>query len=219
MNGGYLTFASDGVGDMAQDVERPSKIRPFFLRAAILSTLVFGGLGWVGIVLLQERDFPSVLMRSPPGGSQIVPILPGLLYGGVFGVLAWLLVRQPFMMGVTRRYVALTAAVRGWPAIIAVSVFAGAGEEVLFRGALQYWDGLIGTAFLFVLVHGYFSLKEWRLSLYGLFLFLGMIPLGLAASHWGLIGPILAHAVIDVVLFSAFSAMRQTDTGRQLTVI
>ncbi|NVN45087.1 CPBP family intramembrane metalloprotease [Asaia siamensis] len=158
-------------------------------------------------------------MGSPPGGSQIVPTLAGFLYGSVFGLLAWLMVRQPFMMGVTRRYVALTSAIREWPAIIVVSLFAGAGEEVLFRGALQYWFGVIGTAFLFVLVHGYFSLREWRLSLYGLFLFLGMIPLGLAASHWGLIGPIVAHAVIDVVLFSAFSAMRQTDTGRQSTVI
>ncbi|WP_122050949.1 hypothetical protein [Asaia bogorensis] len=197
MRGEYLISASGGVGDMAQDAERPSEIRPFSLRTAILSTQVCGGLGWIGIVLLQRRNFLAVLMGSPPGGSQIVPILAGFLYGGVFGVLAWLLVRQPFMMGVTRRYVALTSAVRAWPAIIAVSVFAGAGEEVLFRGALQYWLGVIGTAFLF----------------------LGMIPLGLAASHWGLIGPIVAHALIDVILFSAFSAMRQTDTDRQLPVI
>ncbi|MDL2172508.1 MULTISPECIES: CPBP family intramembrane glutamic endopeptidase [Asaia] len=204
---------------MARDTERSSEIRPFSLRAAILSTLVCGGLGWIGIVVLQKREFLSVLMGSPPGGSQIAPILAGFLYGGVLGKLAWLMVRQPFLMGVTRRYVALTSAVRGWPAIIVVSLFAGAGEEVLFRSALQYWLGVIGTAFLFVLVHGYFSLREWRLSLYGLFLFLGMIPLGLAASHWGLIGPIVAHAVIDVVLFSAFSAMRQTDTDCQSPVI
>jgi len=204
---------------MLVSTKKLSEIRPFSLRTAIFFTLWCGGLGWICIVFLQKRGFLPVLIGSPPGGSQIVPILAGLLYGGVFGVLAWLLVRQPFMMGVTRRYVALTSAVRGWPAIILVSLFAGAGEEVLFRGALQYWDCVIGTAFLFVLVHGYFSLREWRLSLYGLFLFLGMIPLGLAASHWGLIGPILAHAVIDVVLFSAFSAMRQTDTGRQSPVI
>jgi len=204
---------------MAQDAERPSEIRPFSLRTAILSTQVCGGLGWIGIVFLQKRDFLPVLMGSPPGDSQIAPILVGLLYGGVLGKLAWLMVRQPFMMSVTRRYVALTAEIRAWPAIIMVSLFAGTGEEVLFRGALQYWDGVIGTAFLFVLVHGYFSLREWRLGLYGLFLFLGMIPLGLAASHWGLVGPIVAHAIIDVVLFSAFSAMRQTDTGRQSPVI
>lgn len=204
---------------MVPDAERPSEIRPFSLHAAVLSTLVCGGLGWIGIVFLQKRNFLSVLMGSPLGGSQIVPILAGLLYGSVFGVLAWLMVRQPFMMGVTRRYVALTSAIRGLPTIVVVSLFAGVGEEVLFRGVLQYWLGVIGTAFLFVLVHGYFSLREWRLSLYGLFLFLGMIPLGLTASHWGLVGPIVAHAVIDVILFSAFSAMRQTDTDRQSAVI
>ncbi|WP_336718678.1 CPBP family glutamic-type intramembrane protease [Asaia bogorensis] len=135
-------------------------------------------------MLLQKRDLLTVLMGASPGGSQIVPIFVGLLYGDVYGVLTWLLVRQPFIMGVIRRYVALTSAVSGWPAIIVVSLFAAAGEEVLFRGALQYWLGVIGTAFLFVLVHGYFSLREWRISLYGLFLFLGMIPPELAASRY-----------------------------------
>lgn len=41
----------------------------------------------------------------------------------------------------------------GWPLIIGISIGAGVGEEVLFRGVLQKWVGWIGQAALFAVVH------------------------------------------------------------------
>ncbi len=41
----------------------------------------------------------------------------------------------------------------GWPLIIGISLGAGIGEEVLFRGILQKWIGWVGQAALFAVVH------------------------------------------------------------------
>lgn len=41
----------------------------------------------------------------------------------------------------------------GWPLIVGISIGAGVGEEILFRGILQKWMGWIGQAALFAAVH------------------------------------------------------------------
>ena len=83
---------------------------------------------------------------------------------------------------------------------VLVSVCAGVGEELLFRGALQYWLGVPLTAVVFVALHGYLNPLDWRVSVYGAYMTLAMIGLGVIAAHMGLVAPILAHTVIDIVL-------------------
>lgn len=86
-----------------------------------------------------------------------------------------------------------------------MSACAGVSEEILFRGAIQYWLGIYATSIVFILVHGYIKPSNWRLSLFGTGLAVAMIPFGFMTVAWGLAGPILAHTVGDIVLLGALS--------------
>ena len=60
--------------------------------------------------------------------------------------------------------------------------------------------GITITAVLFVAIHGYLDPRNWRISIYGLVLTAMMIALGWMAEHQGLLAPMAAHTMIDVVL-------------------
>ncbi len=81
-----------------------------------------------------------------------------------------------------------------------ISFSAGVGEELLFRGALQYWLGIPLTAIAFVALHGYLNPRDARVSVYGSYLVLCMFVYGLVAQHLGLLPAVIAHVLFDVVL-------------------
>jgi len=83
---------------------------------------------------------------------------------------------------------------------IAISICAGVGEELFFRGALQPWLGIPVTAVVFVAIHGYLDPRDKRLFLYGTLLTLCMMVLGWMAEVQGLVGPMVAHTLIDILL-------------------
>jgi membrane protease YdiL (CAAX protease family) len=74
------------------------------------------------------------------------------------------------------------------------------GEEILFRGAIQPFLGVAVTSVLFVAVHGYLNPKDWRLSVYGVFMTIGIAWLGYLAETQGLLSAIIGHTIIDVYL-------------------
>ena len=84
---------------------------------------------------------------------------------------------------------------------IFLSVCAGIGEEVLFRGAIQTFVGIPLTAIAFVALHGYLNPKDWRISIYGIILCLIFIGIGYIMQFWGIYVCIAIHIIIDVVLF------------------
>jgi membrane protease YdiL (CAAX protease family) len=74
--------------------------------------------------------------------------------------------------------------------IFIIAVVSSFVEELLFRGAIQYWLGVWGTAFLFILLHVRY-LKQWLLVLV-----LAVISLafGYVVEHSHVLAPvILAH--------------------------
>ena len=81
-----------------------------------------------------------------------------------------------------------------------ISFCAGVGEELLFRGALQYWLGVPLTAIGFVALHGYLNPRDARVSVYGIYLVLCMFAYGLLAERMGLLPAMIAHVLFDVVL-------------------
>lgn len=83
---------------------------------------------------------------------------------------------------------------------IQVSVFAGVGEEVLFRGAIQPLLGIWVTSILFVAIHGYFKFKSAGHILFGVLLFLLSMMLGVLFETVGLVSAMAAHTVYDLVL-------------------
>lgn len=87
-----------------------------------------------------------------------------------------------------------------YPLIIFVSLCAGIGEEIFFRGIIQPYLGIVVTAIIFVAIHGYLNPKNLKITVYGVYMVFAIMLLGYLTDKFGLITAITAHTVIDVVL-------------------
>ncbi len=82
--------------------------------------------------------------------------------------------------------------------LLIICLVVGFCEEILFRGALQYWLGPYWTSILFALIHVHY-LKHWVLT--GM-VFLISYGLGLMYELTGnLWSAIVAHACYDFIMF------------------
>ena len=84
--------------------------------------------------------------------------------------------------------------------VVFLSISAGIGEEVFFRGTIQPFEGVISTAIIFVAIHGYYSLTNWTINIFGIILTLFIILLGWATHHYSIWLAISAHFSYDLVL-------------------
>ncbi len=84
-----------------------------------------------------------------------------------------------------------------------LSFFAGAGEEVLFRGAIQPLLGNTLTSIIFIGIHGYFKFKSPAHIFFGVMMFALSFMLGFLADHIGLVAAMTAHALYDLVMLMA----------------
>lgn len=87
-----------------------------------------------------------------------------------------------------------------FPQIILLSLCAGIGEELLFRGAIQPWLGIWLTAALFIALHGYLNPKNKPLFIYGIVLLVVSAGFGYLLPKYGIYATMSAHFWIDVVL-------------------
>ena len=81
-----------------------------------------------------------------------------------------------------------------------LSMCAGVGEEIFFRGIVQPIIGIWLTAFLFVSIHGYFSIKNKRINIFALLLTVFIALIGWAAKEYSIWLAIVAHFSYDLVL-------------------
>lgn len=143
----------------------------------------------------------------------------GIFAGLFFGALAWQLISSSFLSAVLLKYGDVIRSLNlNIPTIIFVSICAGVGEEVFFRGVLQDYLGVIVTAIIFVAIHGYLSFTDWRISIYGLYMTTVIIMLGFMDKYLGLTSAMVAHTVIDVVLFYKLSKKKYTKRDNQLII-
>ncbi len=78
--------------------------------------------------------------------------------------------------------------------IFIIAVISSLVEELLFRGAIQYWLGIWWTAFLFVLLHVRY-LRQWLLVL---ILTLISLTFGYVVEHSHVLTPVIvAHWMIN----------------------
>jgi membrane protease YdiL (CAAX protease family) len=97
-----------------------------------------------------------------------------------------------------------------------ISLSAGIGEELLFRGALQPILGIWWASFIFTLAHfrsGQFHSINWQKLIYAASVFIAGLFLGYVFLEIGLVAAMVAHAVVDVVsLFTARRWLRVRST-------
>lgn len=168
----------------------------------LLATLTLIGFPLVGYGVLYffESNPLEIMMQSHTSLMLQIPL--GIAVGVFLGKIAQLIISQPFLQETETKYARLISNLQlNQTAIIFISLCAGFGEELLFRGAVQPLIGIWPTAILFIALHGYLNPMNWRISIYGLFMTIAIASLGYLTNYFGIWSACIAHAAIDYVLF------------------
>jgi len=165
---------------------------------AVGTIVVFGGLGLLIISFVR----PAGIVDFLQGSARLwVQITIGLVVGFVTAKGAWQIVELPLLKDTKQFFSGLIRPLKlNMLEIVFISICAGIGEELFFRGAIQPILGVWFTSILFVLLHGYLNPFKLYLSMYGAYMVLVIGVLGLLTDHFGIITAMVAHTVIDVVL-------------------
>lgn len=160
-----------------------------------------GGIGVVGLMAIVLFGIPTRYDGVSPGVAFFWGIAGGIATYAVIMMLTWLpgLFRDSLetQMEQLHRF----ACNYSWSALVALAVFAGVGEELLFRGAIQGWlaqhvpeaVAVVATSVLFGLVH-YLSFTYFVLAT-GLGLVLGTVY----ALTDNLLLVMIWHGVYDMI--------------------
>ncbi len=189
------------------------------LMMSLVSLGIYTGLTWLIVSYFQEASLASVFTN---GLAIPLQLLIGLLFGlFAAAAISYVMFRTSFSF-ILRDY-ALVDMLADMKFSrfdrLQISFFAGTGEELLFRGALQPILGIGLTSVLFVGIHGYFKFTSLRHILFGVIMFSLSAGLGLL-YHWiGLVSAMVAHAVYDHVMLEvgqryAFGQKYGDETGR-----
>ena len=178
------------------------------------------GMPLIALVLDLFIDSFTLQERLLMGENIFLQLASGLAAGIIFGVTAKWIVKQPFLSEVNTRYSSMIEDLKlNSSEIVFISLCAGVGEEVLFRGALQPWAcshfglfvGILIVSIGFVAVHGYLNPKNWRLSIYGIYMTIAIFALGFMAELIGLWSAVVAHTVIDIYLLRELRSEFRAD--------
>jgi membrane protease YdiL (CAAX protease family) len=174
-------------------------IHKHLLLAALITLLGIGGLG-VGLMYAFHREALTAFL-SISGQDLGRQMAIGLAYAAISLFILLLVLRQPFLEPTRRFFASLISKYAvTTPVIVLLSLCAGIGEELLFRGAIQPWLGIWLTAFVFILLHGYLDPRNRPLAVYGMILMVVSAGFGYLAQQFGIISAMTAHAIIDIGL-------------------
>ena len=165
------------------------------------ATLVFMSLTGVVIMeLFHDRKILEVLVGHY---SWYYQLILGGLYGALTALAGWQLVKLPQLKDTNDFFTRLIGGLNlSNFQILYISICAGVGEEILFRGALQPFMGIWITSILFVFLHGYLNPNNLPLTFYGVYMVLVIAGIGYLAEYNGLLTSITAHFVIDWILIT-----------------
>lgn len=167
-----------------------------------ITLIGFGGLGILLALVFQDRTIEDFFRIDTK------PISRQILDGAIFGVIAslnilWLLYskllehpRTVFTSLIDRFNIGLVE-------MLFLSFCAGVGEEMLFRGGIQFWFGIWPTAIIFIAIHGYLDPRDWKISLYGLLMVIIVAGMGYLYEQSGLIASMTTHTLIDIAIFTS----------------
>ena len=173
-----------------------SKRKIFFL--ATLTIVGFSAAGITFLYFFDKKQLNQLFVAHKPEWQQIII---GFVYGIAAAFIGWRIIDSKLMRPVKEKYGDLIGSFGlNNLEIIYISFCAGFGEEVLFRGAIQIYLGIIITAIIFVAIHGYLNPMNWRVSIYGLYMTAVFIGIGSMSESLGIVSAIAAHTAIDVVL-------------------
>lgn len=176
-------------------------------RAVPLVVGAYAIVGAVGVGIGALRGAPNVFVMTRDAGALPLGDLNGAggghlasVAGGLALALA-VIAATRFLVRTQSWAAALHADLRpvaralGPSAILPVALASSVGEEMLFRGALVPWIGVVASSLLFGALH---QLRgRSRLSWAGFAMVVGLLFGALFRATGSLLGPIVAHALIN----------------------
>ena len=176
---------------------------------ALATLVVFGGLGVIIIPYVRKMEFGEFLSGAEKYWLQITV---GIVFGIITAKAGWQIVELPMLNKTKAFFSGLIKPLRlDTTQIVFISLCAGVGEELFFRGAIQPMLGVWMTAILFVLLHGYLNPFNMSLTMYGIYMVLVIGVLGLMTEHFGILTAIVAHTLIDIILLRELSLAKVPD--------
>lgn len=168
------------------------------LSLAFFTIVVLGGLGYWLIPIARGVDIVTFFKGHYSIYGQVVI---GTLAGSLIAFLGWQIVELPYLASVKSFFVNILKPFNlNIPEIIFISICAGMGEELLFRGVIQAYLGIWVTSIIFVALHGYLHPRNLRISIYGVFMTFSIAGLGYLTEKLGIVSAIAAHTIVDVYL-------------------
>lgn len=173
------------------------------LLLALGTLVVFGGIGAALIPYVRDVGIAEFLIGNEPVWLQIIA---GVLFGIITAKAGWQMIELPIMAKTRIFFGSLFKPLKLTNGqIVFISVCAGVGEELLFRGAIQPVLGIWITAILFVLIHGYLNPFNLPLTYYGIYMVLVIGVMGLMTERLGILTAMIAHTIIDIILLHKMS--------------
>lgn len=176
-----------------------------WLALSLGSAAVYVALAWSIFYFLHEGGTVNIFTRGLPWGGQLVA---GVASGGFGAAVIGLLMNRPPVSGVLNDFniIKLISEVRLTAFdCVQLSFFAGVGEELLFRGAVQPLLGVWVTSAIFVGIHGYFKFRSPGHLMFGAAMFGLSAGLGYLFEYAGLTAAMSAHATYDIIMLRAVS--------------
>lgn len=181
-------------------MRRPQFNKTTLMAMALFTLVGFSSLAYLLIVVFQGREIGEVINQEYDNYPR--QFLRGLLYGGIASLSVLWLLYNSILESSRVFFVKLIRNFRiNFFDIFFVSFCAGFGEELLFRGAIQHWLGIWPTALVFIILHGYISISDWRMTVYGILMVIISAGFGYLYENSGMVAAMTAHFLIDVVIF------------------
>ncbi len=169
-------------------------------RLVLFSTLFYFGLGGVSFLFTKIFDLQVFAFSDFPGSYSVIDLVQIGVVGGVVLFLLTLSFENFFASSRSIRVsLSKNFGGRSYVELTYLGVLSGIVEEILFRGIIQPYLGLCGTALLFSALHvgpkGLFS--TWTVSA----LLFGLV-LGYQYRVTGSVWPsMISHCLVNVALF------------------
>jgi membrane protease YdiL (CAAX protease family) len=178
--------------------------RELFMRMGLLTLLV----PLVIVSILYYFDATEFMIPVIIGKMSVWwQLLLGVSGGFVLSGMTWRMGKWKYLDDVNFDYTLRLGIFNfSFQEILFLSFCAGVGEEIVFRGMIQPWLGIITTSFLFISLHGYLSYSSWPKVVFGLILFAVGTLLGMIGAYVGLVAAILAHILYDIIAFLRIQA-------------
>ncbi|MFA5575291.1 MAG: CPBP family glutamic-type intramembrane protease [Brumimicrobium sp.] len=178
------------------------KIKLYIISLATL--LGFPFIGYLILYFFEDYSFLQFfqLLEWEQFGNAINLI--GLEFGFIYGFIILFISQAPifreFSLPQTKMLKSLN--LNFFDAVF-VAFCAGFGEEILFRVVIQSFLGPWVTTFIFIAIHGYFSLRYFKKNILGLSLFPFILLISFGYVEFGFWFVVAAHFSYDLLMFLA----------------